>query len=149
MRPIANSCRWNSAAPIQPLECESQDQRVEGNLVQAIEDIPCRSRIKRRDRAYLRRSGVFLSPRMDIIGAISAAWTAVTRHKDYRLSSAPLVAAQVQDARLIAYRRGHVHIRDLEGLKSCERHERVKAQHERLFGRSAVALDYRLAARSS
>jgi CRP-like cAMP-binding protein len=52
-----------------------------------------------------------------------------------RRTSVTLVAKTLQGAGLIHYRRGKVQIIDLEGLReiSCECHETVKAQYDRLL----------------
>jgi hypothetical protein len=52
-----------------------------------------------------------------------------------RRSSVSPVAATLQRADLIRYRRGHIEILDLEGLRSasCECNGTVKAQYDRLL----------------
>ena len=49
--------------------------------------------------------------------------------------SVSLVAAELQNRGLIRYRRGDLHITDLEGLKAnaCECYQAVRKQYERLF----------------
>ena len=50
-------------------------------------------------------------------------------------ASVSLVAADLQNKGLIRYRRGDLHITDLEGLKAnaCECYQAVRKQYERLF----------------
>ena len=52
-----------------------------------------------------------------------------------RRTSVSLVAGTLQRAGLITYRRGHIQITDLEGLRdaSCECYATVKAQYDRLL----------------
>ena len=52
-----------------------------------------------------------------------------------RRTSVSLVASALQEAGLIRYRRGHVHIRDVDGLGkvACECHGVVKAHYARLI----------------
>jgi len=54
-----------------------------------------------------------------------------------RRTSVTFAAQDLQTRGLIKYRRGHIEIRDLDGLKaaSCECYEAVKAQTARLFAR--------------
>ena len=54
-----------------------------------------------------------------------------------RRSSVTIVAGTLQQAGLIRYRRGHIQVTDLEGLResACECYEKVKAQGERLIGK--------------
>jgi CRP-like cAMP-binding protein len=66
-----------------------------------------------------------------------------------RRTSVSLVASQLQEAGLIAYRRGHVRIIDAEKLKSvaCECHEAVNAHYRKIFQtspptRSNVATEF-------
>ncbi len=49
-----------------------------------------------------------------------------------------LVAHALQQAGIIRYSRGHLHVTDIEGLRrsSCECYDAVKAQHDRLLKRS-------------
>jgi CRP-like cAMP-binding protein len=53
-----------------------------------------------------------------------------------RRSSVSLVAGTLQHAGLIRYRRGHIRILDVEGLRdaACECYETVRSQSERLLG---------------
>jgi CRP-like cAMP-binding protein len=57
-----------------------------------------------------------------------------------RRTSVSLVANTLQDAGLIRYRRGHIEITDLEGLRatSCECYETVKSHTARLLGNGPV-----------
>ncbi len=52
-----------------------------------------------------------------------------------RRSSLSIVAGTLQKAGLIRYKRGHVHLVDIQGLKdaSCECHEAVRAHYERML----------------
>jgi hypothetical protein len=53
-----------------------------------------------------------------------------------RHTSVTLVAGALQQAGLIRYRRGHIRVIDLEGLResACECYETIKAQGKRLLG---------------
>jgi Mn-dependent DtxR family transcriptional regulator len=56
-----------------------------------------------------------------------------------RRSSVSLVAGTLQRAGLIKYRRGNIHIEDVEGLReaACECYETVQAHSHRLLGAPA------------
>jgi CRP-like cAMP-binding protein len=53
-----------------------------------------------------------------------------------RRTSVSLVAGALQKQGLISYRRGNMHLDDIEGLKAatCECHEAVNVQYEKIFG---------------
>jgi Mn-dependent DtxR family transcriptional regulator len=53
-----------------------------------------------------------------------------------RRTSVTIVARALQQAGFINYRRGHIHLIDLEGLRgrACECYETIKAQGKRLLG---------------
>ena len=55
-----------------------------------------------------------------------------------RRTSVSLVAGTLQQSGLIRYRRGHIHILDVDGLReaACECYETVRAQSERLLNSS-------------
>jgi len=52
-----------------------------------------------------------------------------------RRTSVTLVASTLQQAGLIKYRRGHIHIVDVDGLRdaACECYEAVKSHSDRLL----------------
>jgi len=54
-----------------------------------------------------------------------------------RRTSVSMVANQLQEAGLIKYRRGHIHVLDIMKLKaaSCECYEMVNGHYEKIFGR--------------
>ena len=56
-----------------------------------------------------------------------------------RRTSVSLVAGTLQQAGLIRYRRGHIHIVNADGLReaACECYETVKAHSDRLLNNSA------------
>jgi CRP-like cAMP-binding protein len=58
-----------------------------------------------------------------------------------RRTSVTLAASMLQQAGFINYRRGHIRLIDLEGLRdsACECYERVKAQGKRLLGNTLPA----------
>jgi CRP-like cAMP-binding protein len=60
-----------------------------------------------------------------------------------RRSSVSLIAGTLQQAGLIRYRRGHIRILDLEGLRdaACECYATVKSQSDRLLGVAAASVD--------
>jgi CRP-like cAMP-binding protein len=61
-----------------------------------------------------------------------------------RRTSVSLVAGQLQDAGLIKYRRGHVHVGDVAKLKevACECYEAVNAQYAAIFKTSPPLRDH-------
>ena len=55
-------------------------------------------------------------------------------------SSVSIVTGTLQQAGLIRYRRGNIHIDNVEDLKeaACECYEAVKAQSDRLLGTASI-----------
>jgi hypothetical protein len=58
-----------------------------------------------------------------------------------RRTSVSLVAGQLQEAGLITYKRGHLHVEDIEGLRraACECYAMTNIHREQIFERTQQA----------
>lgn len=55
-----------------------------------------------------------------------------------RRTSVTVIAGKLQEAGLISYRRGHIQLLNIKGIRqsACDCHRAVQSHYERLFGRS-------------
>ena len=78
----------------------------------------------------------------DLMGSDSLALTQefLSQMLGAQRSSVSIVAGTLQQAGLIRYRRGNIHINNVEGLKeaACECYEAVKGQSDRLLGVASI-----------
>ncbi|MGI8524977.1 MAG: Crp/Fnr family transcriptional regulator [Pseudolabrys sp.] len=106
-------------------------------LVQAQQSAACNAShsVEARLARWLLRS-------RDLLGAENLTFTQefLSQMLGVRRSSVSTVAHTLQAAGLIRYKRGHIHIIDLDGLRaaSCECYGAVKAQSKKLLGKASA-----------
>jgi len=102
-------------------------------LVQALQSAACNA-----SHTVEARLSRWLLRARDLADSDSMAFTQefLAQMLGVRRSSVSLVAHTLQRAGLIRYRRGHIEITDLEGLRdsSCECYGAIKANYEKLLG---------------
>jgi CRP-like cAMP-binding protein len=140
---IAGTASWTGAARVRKLADHSaafrntvirHEQLI---LIQAQQSAACNAShtVEARLARWLLRS-------RDLLGGDNLTFTQefLSQMLGVRRSSVSIVATALQKQGLIRYRRGHIHILDLNGLQaaSCECYATVKAFSKRLLGKASV-----------